>query len=380
MKAKGLYIHIPFCLSKCAYCDFCSFTSFDDGLINSYINALVREIAEYKREERIHVDTVFIGGGTPSILTPSQLEKITIAINDTFDLTELSEFTLEVNPRTADKEKLSRYRALGVNRISIGLQTIHENELKILGRKQSFEDFLAVYNSTREAGFTNISVDIMYGIPHQTKESLKGTLRKVISLSPEHISLYSLILEEGTPIYENADSLAIPDDDTVFEMYSLVNSMLSENGYSHYEISNYARPGFSSLHNMKYWQLDDYIGVGLSAHSYFEGNRYYNSADRFDISTLTAYINGVKPRAFEDKPTIEDTLCEFVMLGLRTSKGISLSEYRERFGECFITSRKSVLDELIKNRLAEISEDRLYLTEQGMFVSNSIICELIKST
>ena len=163
-------------------------------------------------------------------------------------------------------------------------------------------------------------------------------------------------------------------------MYTLVNSTLSENGYSHYEISNYARPGFSSLHNMKYWQLDDYIGVGLSAHSYFEGKRFYNPADRFDISTLTAYINGVKSRTYGDKPTREDMLFEFIMLGLRTSFGISLSEYRERFGECFITSRKSVIEELIKNRLVEISGDRLYLTEQGMFVSNSIICELIKST
>ena len=380
MKAKGLYIHIPFCLSKCAYCDFCSFTCFDDGLINSYVLALVREIGEYKREEKIPVDTVFIGGGTPSILSPSQLGKITSAINDTFDLTSLSEFTVEVNPRTADKEKLSSYRTLGVNRISIGLQSIHENELKMLGRNQSFEDFVAVYSSARDAGFTNISVDIMYGIPSQTKESLMETLSRVISLSPEHISLYSLILEEGTPIYENADSLAIPDDDTVFEMYSLVNSTLRENGYLHYEISNYARPGFSSLHNMKYWRLDDYIGVGISAHSFFEGERFYNPADRFDISTLTDYINARRSRTFEDKAKREDILCEFVMLGLRTSFGISLSEYKKRFGECFITPRTAVIDELIKNGLAEISADRFYLTEQGMFVSNSIICELLKST
>ena len=380
MKAKGLYIHIPFCLSKCAYCDFCSFTRFDERLINSYVDALVREISEYKRKERIPVDTVFIGGGTPSILSPSQLGKITSAINDTFDLTSLSEFTVEVNPRTADKEKLSAYRTLGVNRISIGLQSIHENELKILGRNQSFEDFVAVYSSARDAGFTNISVDIMYGIPSQTKESLLETLSRVISLSPEHISLYSLILEEGTPIYENADSLAIPDDDTVFEMYSLVNSTLRENGYLHYEISNYARPGFSSLHNMKYWQLDDYIGVGISAHSFFEGERFYNPADRFDISTLTDYINARRSRTFEDKAKREDILCEFVMLGLRTSSGISLSEYKKRFGECFITPRTAVIDELIKNGLAEISTDRFYLTEQGMFVSNSIICELLKST
>ena len=380
MKAKGLYIHIPFCLSKCAYCDFCSFTHFDQGLVNSYVDALVREISEYKRDERIPVDTVFIGGGTPSILTPAQLRKITTAINDTFDLTSLFEFTVEVNPRTADKERLSAYRSLGVNRISIGLQTIHENELKILGRNQTFEDFLEVYRSARDVGFTNISVDVMYGIPSQTKESLKETLRRIISLSPEHISLYSLILEEGTPIYEMAESLDIPDDDSVYEMYSLVNSRLSDNGYLHYEISNYARQGYSSLHNMKYWQLDDYIGVGISAHSFFEGQRFYNPADRFDLSTLTRYINGQTPRIYEDSGSLDDNLCEFVMLGLRTARGISLSEFKARFGEDFLASRQREVDGLIKYGLAEIFNDRLYLTEQGMFVSNSIICELTKST
>ena len=380
MKAKGLYIHIPFCLSKCAYCDFCSFTHFDPGLVNSYVDALVREISEYKREERIPVDTVFIGGGTPSVLTPLQLGKLTSAIKDTFDLSDALEFTVEVNPRTADKERLSAYRSLGVNRISIGLQTIHENELKILGRNQTFEDFLAVYNSAREAGFENISVDIMYGIPSQTKESLKETLGRIIELSPEHISLYSLILEEGTPIYEMAESLDIPDDDSVYEMYSLVNSTLYDNGYLHYEISNYARGGYSSLHNMKYWQLDDYIGVGISAHSFFEGQRFYNPADRFDLSTLTRYINGQTPRIYEKSGSLDDNLCEFVMLGLRTARGISLSEFKARFGEDFLASRQREVDGLIKNGLAEIFDDRLYLTEQGMFVSNSIICELTKST
>ena len=380
MKAKGLYIHIPFCISKCAYCDFCSFTRFDERLINSYVDALIREIGEYKREEKLLVDTVFIGGGTPSILTSLQLEKIILAIRDTFDLAKLCEFTVEVNPRTADKDKLSSYLALGVNRISIGLQSIHDNELKILGRNQTYQDFLAVYNSAREAGFENISIDIMYGIPSQTKESLNETLSTVISLSPEHISLYSLILEEDTPIYERADCLDIPDDDTVYEMYSLVNSTLSENGYFHYEISNYARQGYSSLHNMKYWQLDDYIGVGISAHSFFKGQRFYNPADRFDLSTLTRYINGETPRIFEENGSLDNNLCEFVMLGLRTARGISLSEFKARFGEDFMEGREREIDCLIKNGLAEICEERFYLTERGMFVSNSIICELTKST
>ena len=380
MKAKGLYIHVPFCLSKCAYCDFCSFTHFDEGLIDSYVDALIREILEYKREERISVDTVFIGGGTPSILTPLQLEKITVAINHTFDLSGLSEFTVEVNPRTADKEKLSAYRSLGVNRISIGLQSIHENELKILGRDQSFDDFLAVYHSAREVGFENISVDIIYGIPSQTIESLKETLNRVVDLSPEHISLYSLILEEGTPIFERMDSLDIPDDDIVYDMYSLVNSTLSQSGYTHYEISNYAKQGFSSCHNTKYWKLDDYIGVGLSAHSFLGGERFYNPADRFDITTLFRYIDGELPRIYEEKPTRENTLSEFVMLGLRTSFGISLAEFKERFGEDFVSSRKREIDGFINNGLAKISDERFYLTEQGMFVSNSIILELLKTT
>ena len=380
MKAKGLYVHIPFCLSKCAYCDFCSFTSCDVDLIDSYVDALVREITEYKREESIPVDTVFIGGGTPSILTPSQLRRITAAIRDTFDLSLLSEFTVEVNPRTMNRDKLKDFLSLGVNRISIGLQTICENELKILGRNQTFEDFLAVYNSAREVGFTNISVDIMYGIPSQTTASLKATLNEVLKLTPEHISLYSLIIEEGTPIYNNRDTLDIPDDDTVCEMYSIVNSSLGALGYRHYEISNYAKPGYESKHNMKYWQLEEYIGVGLSAHSFFEGERFYNFADRFDPSSLKDYINNKSLKIKEDEREIDDLLFEYVMLGLRTTMGISLSDFEKRFNKSFIDGRESRIGAFVNNNLAILDNDRFYLTERGMFVSNSIICELLKST
>ena len=349
-------------------------------LIDSYVDALVREITEYKREESIPVDTVFIGGGTPSILTPSQLGRITAAIRDTFDLSLLSEFTVEVNPRTINRDKLKDFLSLGVNRISIGLQTICENELKILGRNQTFEDFLAVYNSAREVGFTNISVDIMYGIPSQTTASLKATLNEVLKLTPEHISLYSLIIEEGTPIYNNRDTLDIPDDDTVCEMYSIVNSSLGALGYRHYEISNYAKPGYESKHNMKYWQLEEYIGVGLSAHSFFEGERFYNFADRFDPSSLKDYINNKNLMIKEDEREIDDLLFEYVMLGLRTTMGISLSDFEKRFNKSFIDGRESRVGAFINNNLAILDNDRFYLTERGMFVSNSIICELLKST
>lgn len=378
MKAKsvGLYVHIPFCLSKCAYCDFCSFSTKDESLIDGYVDALCNEIYSY-REKEISVDTVFFGGGTPSLLSPDLFKKILYAINATFDLSELSEFTVEVNPKTLSRDKLLQYISCGVNRISIGMQSIHENELKKLGRIHNCSDFLSTYNLCRELGISNINVDIMYGIPDQTVESFKSTLEQIISLNPEHLSVYSLIVEPGTPLSENINALDIPDDDCVFDMYQACCNLLSSNGYEHYEISNFALSGYECRHNIKYWNTDEYIGVGLSAHSYFDGFRFSNNATKDDKQLLLDYINvnfSHTERAQIDK---NDAIYEYIMLRLRLSDGIVLSEFKKKFGFDFLDGRKDKIIKFVKLGLATLTDDAFSLTEQGFFLSNAILVELL---
>ncbi len=378
MKAKsvGLYVHIPFCLSKCAYCDFCSFSTKDESLIDGYVDALCNEIYSY-REKEISVDTVFFGGGTPSLLSPDLLKKILYAINATFDLSELSEFTVEVNPKTLSRDKLLQYISCGVNRISIGMQSIHENELKKLGRIHNYSDFLSTYNLCRELGISNINVDIMYGIPDQTVDSFKSTLEQIISLNPEHLSVYSLIVEPGTPLSENINALDIPDDDCVFDMYQACCNLLSSNGYEHYEISNFALSGYECRHNIKYWNTDEYIGVGLSAHSYFDGFRFSNNATKDDKQLLLDYINvdfSHTERAQIDK---NDAIYEYIMLRLRLSDGIVLSEFKKKFGFDFLDGRKDKITKFVKLGLATLTDDAFSLTEKGFFLSNAILVELL---
>ena len=237
----GLYVHIPFCKKKCAYCDFVSFGDALDKYEDTYVSALVNEIYEYQREEKIAVDTVFFGGGTPSVISAISFEKIAKALNEVFDILPSAEFTLEANPKTLTEEKLEIYTGRGVNRISLGLQSIRENEMKILGRIHNFDDFLHSYELCRNAKITNINVDLMYAIPEQTLDSFADTLKTVIALSPEHISAYSLILEEGTQLYNRRNYLTFPSEDEECEMYYMAARMLKNAGYEHYEISNYAK-------------------------------------------------------------------------------------------------------------------------------------------
>lgn len=379
MKAKplGLYVHIPFCLKKCAYCDFCSFERFSLDDIGEYTEALCREICGYKREPKLEIDTIFFGGGTPSVLPTTEFEKIVSAIRSTFDLTFLSEFTVEVNPKTLNSEKIAAFVASGVNRISIGLQSVHENELKKLGRVHTFEDFLHTFNLVRSSGISNVSIDLMYGIPDQTLQSLRESVDAVLQLKPQHLSLYSLILEEGTPLYERANDLRIPDEDNVADMYDLCCEMLSSAGYSHYEVSNYSLPGFQCHHNVKYWNTDGYIGVGVAAHSYFEGKRYFNGGSRLDEDSLKNYkIASLGGDTFaSDEKT--DEICEYIMLRLRLKDGIIFSEYRERFGEDFRSGREDKIRLFSANGLAELDDISFRLTERGFFLSNAIIAEIL---
>ncbi len=305
-------------------------------------------------------------------MTPDEFEKIYLAIKDSFVILPDSEFTVEANPKTLDEEKLAVFKKCGVNRLSIGLQSIHGNELKILGRIHSYDDFLVSYNLARDFGFDNINIDLMYGIPEQTEESFKATLDTVLELSPQHISLYGLILEEGTPFFENRENLVLPSEDKECDMYYIATRILRDKGYSHYEISNYAKDGYECRHNLKYWRCEEYIGVGLSAYSYFGGHRYGNT----DISEEYLSENCVKYQRSE-AICESDKAYEYVMLRLRLAEGFSLSDYQRRFGTDFYDGRKEAIDKFIKMGYLTVQDDHLSLTERGFYVDNAILTELI---
>ena len=373
MKAKpiGLYVHIPFCLKKCAYCDFCSFISADFPQKTEYIDALCAEIDSYKDRGTV-LDSIFFGGGTPSLLTGDEFAKIMSHVRSSFRLSDDLELTVEANPKTLTREKLISYMNEGVNRISLGLQSANANELSALGRIHTYEEFLESYTLAREMGIENINVDLMYGIPEQTSESFLNTLKRVSALSPEHISVYGLILEEGTPLYQSAGSYRMPTEDEECDMYYLAAGILAEQGYSHYEISNYARRGCECRHNLKYWRCEEYIGVGLAAYSYFDGKRYGNTTDREVYLSHTGEII-----IYEEPVTVESLAYEFVMLGLRLAQGISLSEYSSRFGTDFLPGREEKIKSFAELGYLTLDKDSICLTERGFYVSNSILNELI---
>ena len=367
----GIYVHIPFCVRKCNYCDFCSEAAGKEKK-QRYADALCKEIKEFAIGKKISVDSVFFGGGTPSVLDAASLKKIILAIRKSFDVLPKSEVTVEVNPGTVTEEKAKAFVEAGINRVSIGVQSIHENELKKLGRIHGFEDFLNTYKLFKEVGIDNLSVDLMYGIPGQTVSSFQKTLEKIIELSPEHVSCYGLIIEEGTPFFEMKDELDLPSEDDEYEMYLLAHEMLSEYGYSHYEISNYAKYGRKSRHNLKYWHSEEYVGFGLSAHSYYGGKRFYNTSD------FTEYFesDGAKYRKSESEVTGIDPF-EYAMLALRLDEGISLSDYERLFGVSFLEGKEKRISELSALGLLKTESDRLFLTHKGFYVSNSILSDLL---
>ncbi len=366
----GLYVHIPLCVRKCAYCDFCSYP-IDSAAEwrNEYITALCREIGSYAHRG-LRVDTVFFGGGTPSLLTPAEVRRIYGVIRESFDISRLTEFTVEVNPGAVSEDTLAAYLECGVNRISIGLQSIHKNELKYLGRIHTYEDFLSTYRAVRAAGIDNVSIDLMYGIPLQTRDSFAQALREVIALSPEHISVYGLIIEEGTPFCERRCELPLPDTDCEADMYRLACDTLREAGYYHYEISNYAQAGRESLHNLKYWRTEEYIGVGVAASSFLDGVRFGNPTD------ISGYLSGDSRAYTDDVSDITSRQEEFVVLRLRLAEGFSLEEYRQQFSEDFLDRFGDTVRMLTDAGYAHITDGRFALTERGFYVSNSIICEL----
>ena len=370
-KPIGVYIHIPFCKRKCNYCDFCS-VSASDETVERYVDALCEEIISFSKDKILDVDTVFFGGGTPSILNGEELKRIMSVLQKSFNILPGTEITLEVNPGTVNEEKASAFVNAGITRISIGMQSIHENEMKILGRIHDFKDFLNTYKAFTNSGIDNISVDLMYGIPEQTVSSFKQTLLKIIELSPKHISCYGLIIEEGTPFFDNLEKLDLPSEDDECEMYSLANKMLTDAGYRHYEISNYAKDGYRSRHNLKYWHNEEYIGFGISAHSYLGGKRFYNTSDFDEYFTL----DSAKYRKEESDLAGIDPF-EYAMLALRLDDGFLLSDYEKLFGKSFTDGRKEKIEKLQELGLLKISNGRIALTCDGFYVSNSILSDLL---
>lgn len=330
MDKLGLYIHIPFCVKKCNYCDFCSFDNAA-GEKSRYIDAVICEMKAYKDKTNGRIfDTVYIGGGTPSVLPPDEILKLGHAIKDIFNIEENAEFTFETNPQSGIKDVLLAAKEIGVNRLSIGLQSSHDDELTILGRSHTKSRFSECYHTAREIGFENISIDIMTALPGQTMDRLISTAKYITDLAPEHISAYTLKIEEGTPFYKIRDTLDLPDEDLQSEMYLKLTDYLENCGYNQYEISNYAREGYHSRHNTRYWQAREYIGIGVSAHSYFEGARYSNT------NSLNAYIESAKEGIFsyEDKVVLSecDLIEEYIMLSLRLKTGLDFSVFESKFG------------------------------------------------
>ena len=382
-----IYIHIPFCKKKCDYCDFLSAPA-DDEAIESYVSAQIKEISYYgdkygKSGENRSVETVFFGGGTPSILSGNQIEAIMNKLKDDFNIEETAEITMECNPGTADKNKLVAMKNSGINRLSIGLQTANDNELKAVGRIHTYEEFLNIFKMARECGFENINVDLMSALPHQTLDSYKESLRKIVNLRPEHISAYSLILEEGTPLFDRIEALnkahqpnGLPDEDEERAMYYLTKEFLGDNGYERYEISNYALKNYECRHNIAYWIRKDYIGMGLGAASCIDNVRMKN------ISSLNEYLQLNEGDNYLDSSETEvlseeEKMAEFMFLGLRLTKGISTRKFEEQFGVAYDTIYGSITQKHINDGLLEKNGENIRLTELGMDVCNVVMSSYI---
>lgn len=389
----SLYIHIPFCVRKCGYCDFLSAPA-DEKARDRYVQALLMEIERYQGTETADrkIKTLYIGGGTPSILSVDQLDCIMQKIKYTFNFCDDIEASMEMNPGTASKEKCRALYQMGINRLSIGLQSTNDMELKTLGRIHSYEDFINTYTWCREAGFQNINVDLMAALPYQTVESYTTGLRKIIRLAPEHISAYSLILEEGTPFYQkyNSGCYPLPDEEQERLMYRETEQILAQAGYERYEISNYAKKGYACRHNLVYWQGGDCLGLGLGSSSYMDGVRFHNTTDFNTYVNQGAYVED------REELSVQAKMEEFMFLGLRVMAGVSGTEFEKRFGKTMEDVYGDVLRKHEEEGLLQIErkEDRkeaaaaepakgktniekVMLTTKGVDVSNYVFADFL---
>lgn len=379
MKPLEIYIHIPFCVKKCNYCDFLSAPSTKEER-QEYIESLCKDIRSYGETAKAYrVISIFVGGGTPSLLEAGQIEEIFCALRQTFYIEETAEITIEMNPGTVSQQKLRIYQKLGINRLSIGLQSVDDEELEMLGRIHTYEDFMNTYQLAREEHFRNINIDLISAIPGQTVESWRHTLRTVAKLNPEHISAYSLIIEEGTPFYEiygedskeridredkdtgklyNINAKKLPDEDSERQMYQDTKRILTEYGYHRYEISNYARRGYECRHNLGYWNRTEYLGIGTGAAS---------------LMNHTRWVQGETPEKLSKKEEME----EYMFLGLRKIEGVSKGIFETEFAASMESIYGNVIREMTEKGLLETKGDFVRLTERGIDVSNYVMSEFL---
>ncbi len=377
-KPLGLYLHIPFCIQKCNYCDFLSFGDADNHRQTAYISALRREIEHYgaRCNNKYYVDTLFVGGGTPSILKENLIRDLLQSVKDNFPIQSGAEITIESNPKTLNENKLNTYLELGFNRLSIGAQSFHDQLLNSLGRAHNEQDFFENYKLARKCGFGNINIDLMFAIPGQTFNLWKDTIERTVELGPEHLSFYGLQIEEGTPFYRmmKDGSLKAADEELDREMYRFALLTLKDTGYSHYEISNAAKEGFACRHNLKYWSMDDYLGLGLGAHSFVNGIRFSNETD------LDRYILADSFTTWQHENTREDNISEFLFTGLRKIRGIDLKEFENRFGqrlEEIYAENWNQIQKYLEDEYLMITEDRMCFSLKGIDISNTILTEFL---
>jgi oxygen-independent coproporphyrinogen-3 oxidase len=372
----GVYLHIPFCKSRCSYCDFATDVYRDSGAVERYVHALRREIEvfrehdpESKTQNLEPIDSVYFGGGTPSLLSPAQVELLLSTVRNVFEVSPSSEITMEMNPATVTAESLAAYRSLGVNRASFGVQTFNDDALKLLARGHDANDARTTYRLLRETGFENVSFDLIAGLPGQSMDDWKRNLDEAIAMDPEHMSLYLLEVHQGTPLAEQLRSgrRPMPDEELAAEMYELMIDRLSAPGYEQYEISNFAKPGFESRHNSKYWTLDPVFGFGVSAHSFDGEQRYANDRD------TASYVSKVEDAgSAEISREVIDASSEFIFLGLRLTKGIDPDEYLARFGDNLESKYDEEIGRAISDGLLEDTNGLLRLTRRGMLYSNEV--------
>ena len=369
MKNIGIYIHIPFCKKKCDYCDFISYCN-NDEYIKQYIENLKKEIKNELQKDKYNIKTIYIGGGTPSYINSKYILELLDAINNNSYKIENAEITIELNPGTVTEKKLEDYKRAEINRLSIGLQETHNDLLKQIGRIHTYEEFLDTFNLARKLGFKNINVDLMIGLPNQRIQDIKENLERIIKLNPEHISVYSLILEEDTPLYEKYinKEIELPSEELERNMYWYVKNTLEQNEYIHYEISNFAKTGYESKHNLDCWNQKEYLGFGLAAHSYINGTRYSYEADN-KFEKLIKVVH--------EKQETTDMQKEYMLLGLRKIKGVSIQKFKNKFGENPIFLFRNELNKLSKENLILIDGDYIKLTNKGLDLANLVWEEFV---
>jgi oxygen-independent coproporphyrinogen-3 oxidase len=377
---SGIYIHIPFCKSRCSYCDFATDVWRSDEAVEQYVSALCLEIEKFDRPltRAVQTDTIYFGGGTPSLLSSFQLEKILKSIDLKFNIDPTSEITLEMNPATVSLEKLNDFRSLGVNRASFGVQTFNDRSLKLLARGHDANDARKTFDLLRKSGFENISFDLIAGLPHQTLADWKLNLSEAMSLAPEHISLYILEIHEATPLAEQIRSKRQPqpDEDLAGEMYEVMLDKLAANGYEQYEISNFAKPGFESKHNSKYWRCEPVFGFGVSAHS-FDGVSTRFSNERDTAKYVELIENANSPVAELNELTLDQISGENAFLRLRMTNGLEFGEFKLRFGIDLPAKYKAEFDQMSDLGLIELGSQSIKLTRKGMVYSNEVFATFV---